>query len=153
MNFYRFSDIATGSLINISFSLYIINGKWPFSSIICEIYLCIDYTGKCAAFYFVYALKKETIWSLNKKYQMPRWPILFWFQLTDTSQVSPSTFYLCMNFHHTVTRPFTYRQKRTRKKAIFAICLAWFVSALIWCPAILLWPRMFGREFSLRVKQ
>ena len=27
-------------------SLYIVNGKWPFSSTICEIYLCIDYTGK-----------------------------------------------------------------------------------------------------------
>lgn len=39
-----------------------------------------------------------------------------------------------------VTRPFTYRRKRTRRKATIAIIAAWILSAILWCPAIVLWP-------------
>ena len=39
-----------------------------------------------------------------------------------------------------VTRPFTYRRKRTRRKATVAILAAWIFSAILWCPLIIFWP-------------
>ncbi|XP_062844433.1 muscarinic acetylcholine receptor M1 [Trichomycterus rosablanca] len=42
--------------------------------------------------------------------------------------------------YFSVTRPLTYRAKRTPKKAAVLITLAWVVSFVLWAPAILFWP-------------
>ncbi|XP_063060253.1 muscarinic acetylcholine receptor M1 [Engraulis encrasicolus] len=47
--------------------------------------------------------------------------------------------------YFSVTRPLTYRAKRTPKRAVVMIGLAWSVSFLLWGPAILFWPYMVGR--------
>jgi 7 transmembrane receptor (rhodopsin family) len=39
-----------------------------------------------------------------------------------------------------VTRPLTYRVRRTPCRAIVMIVIAWTVSALLWTPWIFAWP-------------
>lgn len=48
--------------------------------------------------------------------------------------------------YFSVTRPLTYRTKRTPKKAAAMIALAWVVSFVLWGPAILFWPHVVGRS-------
>uniref|UniRef100_A0A672P5T2 Muscarinic acetylcholine receptor n=1 Tax=Sinocyclocheilus grahami TaxID=75366 RepID=A0A672P5T2_SINGR len=47
--------------------------------------------------------------------------------------------------YFSVTRPLTYRTKRTPKTAAALIALAWVVSFVLWGPAILFWPHVVGR--------
>ncbi|XP_026888010.2 muscarinic acetylcholine receptor M1 [Electrophorus electricus] len=42
--------------------------------------------------------------------------------------------------YFSVTRPLTYRARRTPKRAAVLIALAWVVSFVLWAPAILFWP-------------
>ena len=44
--------------------------------------------------------------------------------------------------YFSVTRPLTYRVKRTNTKAGIMIALAWGVSILLWTPWIMLWPHI-----------
>lgn len=46
--------------------------------------------------------------------------------------------------YFSVTRPLTYRAKRTPKRAAMLITLAWVVSFVLWAPAILFWPNSEG---------
>ncbi|KAI5089555.1 muscarinic acetylcholine receptor M1 [Silurus meridionalis] len=46
--------------------------------------------------------------------------------------------------YFSVTRPLTYRAKRTPRKAAALITLAWVVSFVLWAPAILFWPDSQG---------
>uniref|UniRef100_A0AAY4CNB2 Muscarinic acetylcholine receptor n=1 Tax=Denticeps clupeoides TaxID=299321 RepID=A0AAY4CNB2_9TELE len=48
--------------------------------------------------------------------------------------------------YFSVTRPLTYRAKRTPKRAALLIALAWMVSFILWGPAILFWPYVVGRK-------
>ncbi|XP_026777552.1 muscarinic acetylcholine receptor M1 [Pangasianodon hypophthalmus] len=46
--------------------------------------------------------------------------------------------------YFSVTRPLTYRTKRTPRRAAVLITLAWVVSFVLWAPAILFWPHSEG---------
>lgn len=46
--------------------------------------------------------------------------------------------------YFSVTRPLTYRTKRTPRRAAALITLAWVVSFVLWAPAILFWPHSEG---------
>jgi muscarinic acetylcholine receptor M3 len=48
--------------------------------------------------------------------------------------------------YFSVTRPLTYRAKRTTKRACAMIAGAWLVSALLWPPWIFAWPAIEGRR-------
>uniref|UniRef100_A0A3P8V0V7 Muscarinic acetylcholine receptor n=1 Tax=Cynoglossus semilaevis TaxID=244447 RepID=A0A3P8V0V7_CYNSE len=48
--------------------------------------------------------------------------------------------------YFSVTRPLTYRAKRTTKRAAIMIGLAWVVSLVLWAPAILLWQYLEGKR-------
>lgn len=48
--------------------------------------------------------------------------------------------------YFSVTRPLTYRTKRTPKRAAMLITVAWGVSFVLWAPAILFWPHVAGRS-------
>ncbi|XP_061693651.1 muscarinic acetylcholine receptor M3 isoform X2 [Syngnathoides biaculeatus] len=48
--------------------------------------------------------------------------------------------------YFSVTRPLTYRAKRTTKRAGIMIGLAWFVSLVLWAPAIFLWQYFEGQR-------
>jgi muscarinic acetylcholine receptor M3 len=45
-----------------------------------------------------------------------------------------------------VTRPLTYRAKRTTNKAAFMIGTAWGVSLALWPPWIFAWPYIEGKR-------
>lgn len=45
-----------------------------------------------------------------------------------------------------VTRPLTYRVRRTRRRAAAMIAGAWLISALLWTPWIVAWPYIEGRR-------
>ncbi|KAM6951610.1 muscarinic acetylcholine receptor M1 [Aplochiton taeniatus] len=51
--------------------------------------------------------------------------------------------------YFSVTRPLTYRAKRTTKRALTMISLAWSVSLVLWAPAILFWQNLVGERTVL----
>lgn len=46
--------------------------------------------------------------------------------------------------YFSVTRPLTYRAKRTNRKAAIMISLAWLISLILWPPWIYSWPYIEG---------
>nr|XP_045379004.1 muscarinic acetylcholine receptor M3 [Camelus bactrianus] len=48
--------------------------------------------------------------------------------------------------YFSITRPLTYRAKRTTKRAGVMIGLAWVVSFVLWAPAILFWQYVVGKR-------
>ncbi|XP_051578685.1 muscarinic acetylcholine receptor M3 isoform X2 [Myxocyprinus asiaticus] len=48
--------------------------------------------------------------------------------------------------YFSITRPLTYRAKRTTRRAGVMIGLAWFVSLMLWAPAILFWQYFVGER-------
>ncbi|TSO67485.1 Muscarinic acetylcholine receptor M5 [Bagarius yarrelli] len=48
--------------------------------------------------------------------------------------------------YFSITRPLTYRAKRTPKLAGFMIVLAWLVSFILWAPLILCWQYFVGKR-------
>lgn len=53
---------------------------------------------------------------------------------------------ISLDRYFSVTRPLTYRAKRTPTKAVVMICVAWGVSALLWTPWIFAWPYIEGQR-------
>lgn len=56
------------------------------------------------------------------------------------------TFFPCPLRYFSVTRPLTYRAKRTTKRAMTMIGLAWSISFILWAPAILFWQYIVGER-------
>ena len=52
---------------------------------------------------------------------------------------------ICLDRYFSVTRPFTYRAKRTCRRARVFIIIAWVLSFLLWSPAIIIWHRVRER--------
>ncbi|XP_062324568.1 muscarinic acetylcholine receptor M5-like [Osmerus eperlanus] len=48
--------------------------------------------------------------------------------------------------YFSITRPLTYRAKRTPKRAAIMIGLAWLVSFILWAPPILCWQYLIGKR-------
>lgn len=48
--------------------------------------------------------------------------------------------------YFSVTKPLTYRAKRTTKRAMTMICSAWTISFVLWAPAILFWQFIVGER-------
>lgn len=48
--------------------------------------------------------------------------------------------------YFSVTRPLTYRARRTTKKAALMIFSAWAISAVVWPPWIIAWPYIEGKR-------
>jgi len=47
---------------------------------------------------------------------------------------------ICIDRYFSVTKPFTYRAKRTRKMTLIFILGAWTFAILMWIPVITIWP-------------
>ncbi|XP_072345396.1 muscarinic acetylcholine receptor M1-like [Scyliorhinus torazame] len=48
--------------------------------------------------------------------------------------------------YFSITRPLMYRAKRTPRRAVIMIVLAWSISFILWAPAILLWQYVVGQR-------
>uniref|UniRef100_A0ACB8G8B6 Uncharacterized protein n=2 Tax=Sphaerodactylus townsendi TaxID=933632 RepID=A0ACB8G8B6_9SAUR len=53
---------------------------------------------------------------------------------------------ICFDRYFSITRPLTYRAKRTPKRAAVMIGLAWAISFVLWAPAILFWQNLVGKR-------
>lgn len=91
------------------YTVYLLAGYWPFGSILCDVWLSLDYTMSNAS------VANLLIISFDR--------------------------YL------SVTRPLTYRAKRTPKRAAIMIGFAWFISAVMWTPWIFAWPYIEGKRW------
>lgn len=60
--------------------------------------------------------------------------------------LSVAWFILSLLRYFSVTRPLTYRAKRTTKRAMTMIGLAWSISFILWAPAILFWQYLVGER-------
>ncbi|GAV07323.1 hypothetical protein RvY_17169 [Ramazzottius varieornatus] len=45
-----------------------------------------------------------------------------------------------------ITRPLTYRARRTTRRAVFMIAAAWIISLILWPPWIFAWPHIEGER-------
>ncbi|XP_013416461.1 muscarinic acetylcholine receptor M5 [Lingula anatina] len=53
---------------------------------------------------------------------------------------------ICFDRYLSITRPLTYRAKRTPRRAAIMISLAWSISFILWTPLIISWPYIEGRR-------
>lgn len=82
---------------------------------------------------------------------MRRWPLGSavcdaWLSLDYTMSTASVANLLVISFdrYFSVTRPLTYRARRTTRKAVAMILVAWIVSSLLWTPWIFAWPYIEG---------
>src|SRR6218665_3619287 len=84
---------------------------------------------------------------------MRRWPLGSivcdaWLSLDYTISNASVANLLVISFdrYFSVTRPLTYRARRTPRRAVAMILVAGIVSALMWTPWIVAWPHIEGRR-------
>ena len=84
---------------------------------------------------------------------MRRWPLGaivcdIWLSLDYTMSNASVANLLVISFdrYFSVTRPLTYRAKRTPRRAAIMIALAWVISAILWTPWIFAWPYIEGER-------
>lgn len=84
---------------------------------------------------------------------MNRWPLGplvcdTWLAVDYTMSNASVANLLLISFdrYFSVTRPLTYRAKRTPKRAAIMISLAWIISVLMWSPWIFAWPYIEGER-------
>lgn len=77
---------------------------------------------------------------------MGNWACDLWLAIDYVASNASVMNLLVISFdrYFSITRPLTYRAKRTTKRAGVMIGLAWFVSLVLWAPAILLWQFLEG---------
>ncbi|KAK6182874.1 hypothetical protein SNE40_010460 [Patella caerulea] len=102
------ADISIGVVSMPFYTVYLLMDHWPLGTLLCDIWLSLDYTMSNAS------VANLIIISFDR--------------------------YL------SVTRPLTYRAKRTPKRAGWMIGCAWVISALMWTPWIFAWPYIEGKR-------
>ncbi|KAK7901896.1 hypothetical protein WMY93_018665 [Mugilogobius chulae] len=82
---------------------------------------------------------------------MGNWACDLWLAIDYVASNASVMNLLVISFdrYFSITRPLTYRAKRTTKRAGIMIGLAWFVSLVLWAPAILLWQFFEGKRTVL----
>jgi len=109
-NYFLFSlaiaDLIIGIISIPPFTVSQIMKKWPFSPLLCDAWLAIDYLSSNASVMNLLVISFDRYFS--------------------------------------VTRPLSYRARRTTKKAALMITSAWGLSLVVWVPAIYAWPYIEG---------
>jgi len=102
------ADLAIGLVSMPLYSVYLLMGYWPLGHVVCDAWLCLDYTMSNASVANLLVISFDRYFS--------------------------------------VTRPLTYRVRRTSGRAAAMIAGAWTVSALLWTPWIIAWPHLEGER-------
>ena len=85
---------------NFIFNYYLHVGDWKFGYVLCQFWLCVDYTASTASIFNLFILSLDRYWS--------------------------------------ITSPLRYLRKRTKKRALIMIGMAW-TGGFMWCIPILGW--------------
>ena len=90
------ADFTIGCFSMPIFFTFFGKDRWPFDSILCDVWLSVDYTMSNASV--------------------------------------ANLLLICFDRYFSITRPLTYRSKRTPKRTSIMIGCAWLISCLIWTP-------------------
>ncbi|ELT95769.1 hypothetical protein CAPTEDRAFT_199003 [Capitella teleta] len=102
------ADFAIGLFSMPLYTVYLLMNQWPLGSVMCDLWLAMDYT-------------------------------------TSNASVA-NLIIISVDRYLSVTRPLTYRAKRTPKRAAIMITFAWAISAVLWTPWIVAWPYIEGKR-------
>ncbi|XP_075894458.1 muscarinic acetylcholine receptor M3 isoform X2 [Nelusetta ayraudi] len=96
----------------------------------------------------VISMNLYTAYLVMGYWAMGSWACDLWLAIDYVASNASVMNLLVISFdrYFSVTRPLTYRAKRTTKRAGMMIGLAWFVSLVLWAPAILLWQYVEGER-------
>ncbi|XP_030011617.1 muscarinic acetylcholine receptor M3 [Sphaeramia orbicularis] len=96
----------------------------------------------------VISMNLYTVYLVMGHWVMGNWACDLWLAIDYVASNASVMNLLVISFdrYFSITRPLTYRAKRTTKRAGIMIGLAWFVSLVLWAPAILLWQFFVGKR-------
>ncbi|XP_049456909.1 muscarinic acetylcholine receptor M3 [Epinephelus fuscoguttatus] len=96
----------------------------------------------------VISMNLYTAYLVMGYWAMGNWACDMWLAVDYVASNASVMNLLVISFdrYFSITRPLTYRAKRTTKRAGIMIGLAWFVSFVLWAPAILLWQYFEGKR-------
>lgn len=96
----------------------------------------------------VISMNLYTTYIVMGHWAMGKWACDLWLAIDYVASNASVMNLLVISFdrYFSITRPLTYRAKRTTKRAGVMIGLAWFVSLILWAPAILFWQYFVGER-------
>ena len=96
----------------------------------------------------VVSMPLYTVYLLMDEWPIGAWVCDTWLSLDYTMSNASVANLLLISFdrYFSVTRPLTYRAKRTPRRAAIMISTAWIVSILMWTPWIFAWPFIEGKR-------
>lgn len=96
----------------------------------------------------VISMNLYTTYLVMGYWAMGNWACDLWLAIDYVASNASVMNLLVISFdrYFSITRPLTYRAKRTTKRAGIMISLAWSVSLVLWAPAILLWQFFEGKR-------
>ena len=96
----------------------------------------------------VVSMPLYTVYLLMDGWPLGAWVCDTWLSLDYTMSNASVANLLLISFdrYFSVTRPLTYRARRTPRRAAIMISSAWIVSILMWTPWIFSWPFIEGKR-------
>ncbi|KAJ8013647.1 hypothetical protein DPEC_G00031980 [Dallia pectoralis] len=89
-----------------------------------------------------------TTYIIMNQWALGNWACDLWLAIDYVASNASVMNLLVISFdrYFSITRPLTYRAKRTTKRALTMISMAWTVSFVLWAPAILFWQYIEGKR-------
>ncbi|XP_043087051.1 muscarinic acetylcholine receptor M3 [Puntigrus tetrazona] len=96
----------------------------------------------------VLSMNLYTTYIIMDHWALGNWACDLWLAIDYVASNASVMNLLVISFdrYFSVTRPLTYRAKRTTKRAMTMIGLAWSISFILWAPAILFWQYFVGER-------
>lgn len=96
----------------------------------------------------ILSMNLYTTYIIMGRWALGNWACDLWLAIDYVASNASVMNLLVISFdrYFSVTRPLTYRAKRTTKRAMTMIGLAWFISFVLWAPAILFWQYFVGKR-------
>lgn len=96
----------------------------------------------------IISMNLYTAYIVMGQWAMGNWACDLWLAIDYVASNASVMNLLVISFdrYFSITRPLTYRAKRTTKRAGLMIGLAWLVSLILWAPAILFWQYFVGKR-------
>ncbi|XP_051529782.1 muscarinic acetylcholine receptor M3-like [Myxocyprinus asiaticus] len=99
----------------------------------------------------ILSMNLYTTYIVMDQWALGNWACDLWLAIDYVASNASVMNLLVISFdrYFSVTRPLTYRAKRTTKRAMTMIGLAWSISFVLWAPAILFWQYFVGKRTVL----
>ncbi|KAJ8395988.1 hypothetical protein AAFF_G00025200 [Aldrovandia affinis] len=96
----------------------------------------------------VISMNLYTTYIIMDQWALGNWACDLWLAIDYVASNASVMNLLVISFdrYFSITRPLTYRAKRTTKRAATMIGLAWLISFVLWAPAILFWQFLVGER-------